>query len=75
MSVAAPSGSWRPAARELRIRVRLEAEPRRVRLDGRDLPRLTTGGSPAASWWWGAGVVEVRLPDPQAAIQVDIDQT
>lgn len=69
LSVGAPAGSWRPAARELRLRVRLAAEPRRVRLDGRDLARAGDG----PGWSWSEGVAEVRLPDPQAALEVLID--
>ncbi len=69
VGVGAPVGGWRPAARELRLRVRLDVEPRRVRLDGRELPR----GGASPGWSWDAGVAEVRLPDPQAALEVLLD--
>lgn len=72
VSIAAPRGAWRPAPRELHLSVRLEAEPRSVRLDGRELPRLAGDPATLPGWSWEAGIVQVRLPDPQAALQVQV---
>jgi alpha-glucosidase len=56
VTVGPAEGPYRPAARDLELRVRLEAPPAAVSLDGRPLPR--------DAWsWTDEGWLTLRVPD------------
>jgi alpha-glucosidase len=71
IDAAAATGSWRPAARDLVLRIRSDGEPQRVRLDGAELARASGAG--AGFRVSEDGFVEVRLPDKGAAFAVTLE--
>jgi alpha-glucosidase len=75
LDVEAALGSWRPAARTLRLRVLTEAAPRRVLLDGRPLAPLTDGAPPETVGFRRTpeGFVVVQLPDRFDAFRVSLE--
>jgi alpha-glucosidase len=75
VEASALEGSWRPAARDLVLRVRADAEPGRVLLDGTALSRSTkTAERAGAGWQWTEdGFVEVRLRDRPQAIALALE--
>jgi alpha-glucosidase len=68
VDAAAATGSWRPAARDVVLRVRADGEPARVQLDGAPLAR-SAGAGPG--WSYGEdGFVELRMKDKPEAFSV-----
>ena len=68
------AGSYRPAARDLILRVRLDSTPGRVRLGTEALSQLDTSKPGARGWSRSAdGVVTVRMPDRFETFQVAIE--
>jgi alpha-glucosidase len=65
VEAAAVEGSYRPAARDLVLEVRVEGRPQRVLLDGAALP--------AEGWSHEAGFVKVKLRDRPEAIRLSIE--
>ena len=78
IDVAAPEGSFRPAARSLVLSVRWDGEPSRVTGAGATLPRFKTPEelTAQASGWTLAsnGFVVVKQPDTFAATTVLIER-
>ena len=91
VEVGAAEGSWRPATRNLVLRVRVDGEPARVVLDGKPIARLATpagapsgsasasaasGQAPASTYMLSDdGFVEVVLPDRGAAVSLALELT
>jgi alpha-glucosidase len=74
--VGAGEGSYRPATRDLVLKVRWDGEPRRVSLNAEVLPR-TDPSSGASSRGWSAaedGFVRVRFADRWDAFAVTIQR-
>jgi alpha-glucosidase len=74
IDVSAAAGRYRPASRDLMLRIRLDSVPGRVRFGTEALPRLDTS-KPGVKGWSRSedGVVTVRLPDRFDAFQVAIE--
>src|SRR5262249_35913347 len=74
VDAAAATGSWRPAARDVVMRIRADAEPSRVLVDRTPLARSAAGGSGAPGWSSGEdGFVEVRMRDRADAMSVTLE--
>jgi hypothetical protein len=75
VEAGAVEGSWRPAPRDLVLRIRRDGEPRRVLLDQEPLARLGPTPAPGTAGWRLAeeGFVEVRLRDRVGAFSVSLD--
>ena len=76
LDVEAARGSWRPAARELRLRLLTDAAPRRVLLDAQPLPFFPEDalGAQAVGFTRTAdGFVVVKLPDRFDAFRVSLE--
>jgi alpha-glucosidase len=76
VEVGAPEGSWRPAPRELVLRILAEGEPARVTVGSRALPRLAADAwARTAEGWMRAedGFVVVKGPDAWTALQVTLE--
>jgi alpha-glucosidase len=71
VEVAAPTGRYRPAARDLVLRIRSEGEPGRVWLDRTALARAT--GTGAGFSVTEDGFVELRFPDKSEAFAVTLE--
>jgi alpha-glucosidase len=68
------AGSYRPAARDLVLRVRLDSTPGRVRVGTETLSQLDTSKAGAKGWSRSAdGTVTVRMADRFEAFQVSIE--
>jgi len=76
IAIGAPAGPFRPASRNLRLLVRRES-PSRVTIGGATVPRVSLAElatQTSAAWAVDeAGVVNVRLHDDFAAIEVSIE--
>jgi hypothetical protein len=76
VAIGAPSGPFRPAARDVWLLVRRDA-PARVTVGGAAVPRVTMAelaSRTGAAWSVDeAGVVNVRLHDDFAATEVSIE--
>jgi alpha-glucosidase len=75
IEIGAAVGSYRPAGRDLILRVRGEIAPVRILLDGDALPRQTAGDGAAPGWRVDQGAVVVRFPDRWGAVTVRIEVT
>lgn len=75
VEAGAVEGSWRPAPRDLVLRIRWEGEPRRVLLGSAPLARLGPTPSEDATGWRVAedGFIEVRLRDRAEAFAVSLE--
>ncbi len=81
VDVGAQTGSWRPAARDIVLRIRADAEPAHVKMDGVAVERASapSGGAPAArpspsGWSYGEdGFVELRMKDKPAAFSLTLE--
>jgi alpha-glucosidase len=76
VEVGAAKGSWRPAARGLRLRVLFEGTPRRVLLGKETLPALSEDALAGQSSGWARsadGFVVVKLPDRFDAFRIGIE--
>jgi len=71
VEVAAPAGRYRPAARDLVLRIRTEGEPGRVWLDRTALARGSGAG--AGFSVTEDGFVELRFPDKSEAFAVTLE--
>ncbi|HEU4785978.1 MAG TPA: DUF5110 domain-containing protein, partial [Gemmatimonadaceae bacterium] len=66
ITIAAPQGSYRPAARPLVVEVRTDREPQAIALNGAPVSRQSGGAASndAAAWTFDpAGYVSITLPD------------
>src|SRR5437762_4817090 len=74
IDVAAPAGPYRPAARDIVVRVRFDGPPRHVRVGDEDLGPTPTG-VPGARGFSRVpeGVVNVRLADTFEAMHIVIE--
>ena len=71
--MAAPEGSYRPAARDLILELRGATTPARVSIAGRELARIAADAASGTGWSEDdAGVVRVRLPDRFEAAAIDL---
>ena len=73
VEVAAPTGSWRPAPRDLVLRIRADGEPQRVLVDGTPLARSSAAGTAASGWRFGDDFVELRLVDKPEAFVITLE--
>ncbi len=74
VEVGAAEGGYRPAARDLVLRIRTDAEPSRVTVDGEELPEMAEDAAEtAAGWSAGGGFVTVRLADRWEGLRVDVE--
>lgn len=77
IEVGAAEGSWRPAARELRLRVLFDGAPRRVLLGREALPALSEEALAKQSSGWtrtADGLVVVKLSDRFEAFRVSLER-
>ena len=73
LSVAAPTGSFRPAARDLVLQVPGAAVPSRVTVGTRVLEKLAKPG-PGEGWRIeDDGTLSVRIADPLAAVSIGLE--
>jgi alpha-glucosidase len=73
LTVGAPEGSYRPAARDLVLELRGASAPARVSVAGRALARLAPDAKAGEGWTQDdAGVVRVRVPDRFEAAVIDV---
>jgi len=71
ITVSAPDGAWRPAARRLRLVVQIDGVPRTVTVNGSAMPRSTSSGD--GGWTLDdRGFVVVDRPDTFEKIVVEI---
>jgi alpha-glucosidase len=75
VEASAVEGTWRPAPRDLVVRVRADGETRRVLLDRAPGARLaaTSGGTETGWRPTDDGFVEVRLRDPAEAFAITLE--
>jgi alpha-glucosidase len=73
VEVAAPTGSYRPAARDLVLRIRADGEPGRVWLDRTALSRSSETGPGTGFGVTEDGFVELRFPDKSEAFAVTLE--
>jgi hypothetical protein len=75
VEASAVDGSWRPAARDLVVRVRADGETSRVLLDKAALTRLQPASAANATGWRPTedGFVEVRLRDRPEAFSITLE--
>jgi len=72
VEVSAATGSWQPAARDLVLRIRADAEPQRVLVDQAPLARAAKEGD--AGWTRSDdGFVELRMKDRMSAFTVALE--
>jgi alpha-glucosidase len=77
VDIAAPSGDYRPAARDLVLELWMDQEPKTVTaIDGKELPRLDTNGLATAprGWSFENGMLTVKTPDKFEAARFTIQQ-
>ena len=68
-------GSYRPARRDLLLRVRFAGPPRHVRIGGEEVGATTTEMQGARGYsLYPEGVVNIRLADPFEAVQIVIEK-
>jgi alpha-glucosidase len=77
VDAAGATGSWRPAPRDVVLRIRADAEPARVWVDGVAVERASApnGGAQrtASGWSYGdEGFVELRMKDKPEAFSVTL---
>jgi alpha-glucosidase len=73
LTVAAPEGPYRPAARGLVLELRGATEPASVTADGQALARLAAGAAAGPGWSLDdAGILRVRVPDRFAETVIDV---
>jgi alpha-glucosidase len=75
VEASAVEGSWRPAARDLVVRVRADGQTSRVLLDKGVLTRLQPAAAANESGWRPTddGFVEVRLRDRAEAFSITLE--
>jgi len=74
IDIGAADGPYRPAARDLVLRVRFDSSPKTVRLGDQVLTATTTDMPGGAGYSYAPlGVVNIRLPDTFGAIQLVIE--
>jgi alpha-glucosidase len=76
ISVGAPEGAYRPAARSLELWVRFDGQPRSVSVGSEVLPRVAAEQLAAQARGWTStegGFVVVKLPDRWEAFRVALD--
>lgn len=77
VEIAAPSGSYRPAARTLEVSMPWEGNPKRV-IVGNDqvVPRVDSDAfdSAASGWTIRQGTIVVRQPDSFGALRITIER-
>ena len=72
LTVAAPEGEYRPAARDIVLELRGATEPSSITADGQALARLAVNGKGAGWSLDDSGVLRVRMPDRFGAAVVDV---
>ena len=74
VEAGAVSGPWRPAARDLVLRIRADGEPGRVRIDGTFLVRRSATEAAGTGWTFSEdGFVEVVLEDRADAFSLVLE--
>jgi alpha-glucosidase len=77
IEVAAPEGPWRPASRNLELKLPWRGEPSRILIDGAALGRATPEALERQPQGWthdaDGGFVTIRLPDRFEAVRVTIE--
>jgi alpha-glucosidase len=73
IEVGAAEGSWRPEARDLVLRLRVDGEPSRVLLDGKPIARRAPATASPGYALTDDGFVELVLPDRGAAVSLVVE--